>query len=198
MRIPGIIVAGDDRSWIDYPFSDRDGNSYNASTHALKYEIRGPVGAAGLTLNAATFGTGWKTAITAAQSGPLNAGAADATWYWQAFATALADGKRALVGEGQMTVRPNLAAIAVGANGTFDGRTQDEKDLAAIDAELSARTVGGTVEEYTIAGRSLRKTSSKDLLAWRTRILLRVKRARSAQSMRNGLGNPGRVGVRFR
>jgi hypothetical protein len=196
MRIPGIIVAADDRSWIDYPFNDRDGTSYNASTHTLKYELRGSISAALLTLNAVTLGTGWKTSITAAQSGPLNPSAADLLWYWQAFATAVSGGARVLAGEGRIIVRPNLAGIN-GAT-TYDGRTQDEKDLAAIDAELSARASGGTVEEYSIAGRSLRKTSATELLAWRTRILVRVKRARAAESVRNGLGNPSRVGVRFR
>jgi hypothetical protein len=38
-------------------------------------------------------------------------------------------------------VLPNLAALAVAT--TYDGRSQAEKDLEAIRAEMSARISGG-------------------------------------------------------
>jgi hypothetical protein len=39
----------------------------------------------------------------------------------------------------------------------YDGRSQAEKDLAAINAEISARATGGFVAEYAIGDRSLKR-----------------------------------------
>lgn len=90
---------------------------------------------------------------------------------------------------------PNLAALASSA--AFDGRSQAETDLAAVRAEITARISGGATLEYTIGSRSLKKEPMTALVEIEQRCLRIVARERRAAGAANGLGNPGRISVRF-
>lgn len=193
MRILPFITAGDSAAWIDYPFADAIGNPVDATAYALTYSFRGPVAGSGLDLTGTAQGTGWAFALTTAQSAALNTGATVARWFWQAYATKT--GVRLTAGEGQLMVRPNLAAITAG---TFDGRSQAEQILATVEAALAGRMSGDAVIEYTIGSRSLKKESMGELIKLRDRYRTIVSRERKVQGIKNGLGNPTRLGVRFR
>lgn len=184
MNIPGTIAAGDSLTWNDATARDNLGNALTSADWALHYYIRG---AQSLDLTATGNGPGWQTSITATQSATLEPG----TFYWQAVATKGSD--RITVGTGTLKVTANLA----NATGIYDGRSQSEKALDAINAEIDARLNGGMVEDYTIGNRSLKKTPMRDLIALQSRYKTIVARERQAQSIANGLGNPRQMFVRF-
>jgi len=193
MLIPSKITAGDSVQWVDNPFADNLGNPVNAATYALTYSLRGPIGAAGIDLVGTTLGTGWAFVLSTAQSTALNIAATPNKWYWQAYASKT--GVRLTAGDGVLVVLPNLQGIS---GGTFDGATAAEQILATIDAAILARTNGDFVTKYTIGSRSLEKEPMTGLLAMRDKYRLIVSRQRKAQSIANGLGNPTRLGVRFK
>ena len=184
MNIFSQLTSGDSATWLDTPFVDSQGVSYDASQYALRYEIRGPVS---LTLNATVSGTGWATLITPVQSATLTPG----KYYWTAIASKT--GARVTAGSGTMLMLIDLTA----ASGVYDGSSQAEKDLLAIRTEISGRAAGGMTLEYTIGNRSLKKEPIASLLVLESKLVRQIAAERSAQSIANGLGNPRRINVRF-
>lgn len=190
MRIPSGLTAGDSADWVDYPFTDGLGRSVDAGSYTLTYSLRGP--GATLDITGTPVGTSWQFNLAPSDTAAMNTGAARALWYWAAYATK--SGARLTAGQGTLSVRANLAALT----GSFDGRSEAERCLAAIDAEITARINGGATLEYTIGQRSLKKEPLAALQALRAEYLLRVSRERRSQQIANGLGNPQRLGVRFK
>jgi len=91
-----------------------------------------------------------------------------------------------------------LAALEYsGTPGAFDGRTQAEQDLAAVQASIRALINGGAVKQYSIGNRSLTKYDLKDLIMLESQLKAQVKREQAAQLAANGLGNPHNLFVRF-
>jgi hypothetical protein len=188
MSIPEKLTAGDSVTWEDVATTDNLGNAITSPAWTLTYYVRGEVHH-GLTLVGVASGGGWQTTITAAQSATLPAG----VFYWQAAA---ANGsQRITLGQGTITIEPNLAYTGLPA--AFDGRSEAEQVLAAIDAEIKARATGGTAEEYTIGNRSLKKTPMRELVSLQSRYKTIVVRERQAQKIAQGLGNPRAMYVRF-
>ena len=182
-------------SWTESALSDPvQGALTAASGWSLTYSFRGQQGAGGIDVAATAAGTGWTMALTSAQTAALNIGTSVATWPWQAWCQS--GSKRISVGNGVLRVQPNLAGLAAGT--VFDGRSQAEKDLDAIRAELTARVSGGLTLEYTIGSRSLKKEPTASLMALEQRCLRIIARERNAQAAANGLGNPKRFAVRFK
>lgn len=194
MKIPTLITAGDSAGWTDNAFADPSGTLITSSGGwALAYSFRGPQASGGLDLAGTAQGTGWALALTPAQTAALNTGTAALVWSWHAYATKA--GSRITAGYGTLKVQPNLAALAVAT--TYDGRSQAEKDLEAIRAEMSARISGGATLEYTIGSRSLKKEPLAALVQMEQRCLRIIAREKRAQAGANGLGNPKRLSVRF-
>jgi hypothetical protein len=171
MKIPGQITAGDSVKWRDDSVRDELGFELEPPLWTLNYAIRGP---ASLDLVAVADGSGFLSSASTAQTGALPAG----TYYWTAFVTS-DDGSRITVCRGSLEILPDLTQAATG----YDGRTQDEKDLAAIGAAITARISGGAVAEYSIAGRSLKNEPLNVLYALRDRIAARVNRANKSRSI---------------
>lgn len=80
----------------------------------------------------------------------------------------------------RIMVSPNVATAAPG-----DFVSPEEKQLVQLQAALSARLAGGAVENYSIAGRSVTKISTKELREMIGGLKWIVYRQR----------NPGRVGA---
>jgi hypothetical protein len=194
MRFPPSITAGDSAAWVDYPFADALGNPVDATAYALGYSLRGPIASAGVDLTGTAQGTGWAFALTPAQSAALNVGTTSLVWYWQAYATKT--GVRLTAGNGRLTVLPNLSAITTSA--TYDGRSQAAQLLATVEAAIAARINNDAVTEYMVGNRSLKKEPMAELVKLRDKYRMIVSRERKAQMIANGLGNPTRLGVRFR
>ena len=189
MNIPAQIRAGDTVTWRDEAARDNLGNAIDSGSWSLTYYLRTNTASEGATVVGTAFGLGWELTIAATTSAGFDAG----TWFWQAIATAGSD--KVTVGAGQLTVQ--AALNYTGTPGAFDGRSQAQKDLDAVQAAIRSIVSGGAVAEYTIGSRRLKKMEMSDLLALEGKLKAEVKREQAAQLMANGLGNPHNLFVRF-
>lgn len=185
MRIPSEIVSGDSISWVDEPFSDNLQNDIAPPDWSLRYAFRGP---STLDLVAVSYNGHWKTSATAAQTADLPAG----VYYWQAFA--INGANRVTYSSGQLTVKANL----VDQEANFDGRSQAKKDLDSVQSAIRAIISGGAVQRYTIGNRSVDKMSLSDLYSIETRLKFQVAQENRAQMIKQGLGDPNTLKVRFK
>ena len=189
MTIPSQIRAGDTVKWRDDASADNFGDPIDSSDWTLTYYLRTNTATEGATVVGSAYGTGWEFTLSAATSAGFVAG----DWFWQAIAEQGAE--KVTLGAGQLEV---LAALDYsGTPGAFDGRTQLEQDLDAVQAAIRALISGGAVKQYSIGGRSLTKYELKDLLALESHLKAQVKREQAAQLQANGLGNPHNLFVRF-
>ncbi len=189
MNIPAQIRAGDTVKWRDQAGRDNLGTEITSASWTLTYYLRTNTASEGATVVGVTYGQGWEVSIPAATSAGFDAG----QWYWQAIATA--GSEKVTLGAGQLEV---LAALNyAGAPGAFDGRTQAQKDLDAVQAAIRTMISGGAVQEYTIGNRRLKKMEMADLLTLEGKLKAEVKREQAAQLAANGLGNPHNLFVRF-
>lgn len=191
MKIPSNIRAGDTIKWTDPPTQDTLGNPVSNATHSLIYYLRFNANHEGVTVVDTHSGSDWLFTISATTSAGMDPG----TWYFQAVATALVGSHKTTLGSGQLTVAPNLAYT--GQPGAFDGRSQAEKDLEAVETAIRSLSSGGGVQEYRIGTRSLKRYDMGDLLVLRDRLKAQVVREQKANMIANGLGNPHSVFIRF-
>ena len=189
MNIPSQIEAGDTVQWRDDAGVDNLGNAVSSATYTLTYYLRTNNTHEGATVVGTAYGTGWEFTIAAGTSAAFDAG----DWYFQAIATKT--GSTITLGTGQLQVKTTLSYT--GQPAAFDGRTQTEKDLDAIQAAIRSLLNNGIVKEYTIGNRSLKKYDLPDLLALETKYKAELKREQKAQLIANGLGNPFNLFVRF-
>jgi hypothetical protein len=196
VKIPSKIRAGDTVVWADLPTVDTFGAPVDGSTHGLTYFLRtnhNHQGAtvAGVTVVGTPQGGGWTFTISSTTS----AGFVADTWYWQAIATANAGGAKATLGSGSLVVEPSLSYT--GQPGAFDGRSQAQKDLEAVQGAIRSLMSGGAVQEYRIGTRSLKRYELADLLTLESKLKADVARENKAAMIANGLGNPHNLYVRF-
>lgn len=191
VNIPPLMEQGDTVSWLDQPFTDEEGTLYDSSGYALSFTIAGAT--APLTVAAGAQGTGWKAALTAAQTGALSAG----KYWWQAqlIGTGANTGTVITVARGELTVIASLANAAAG----FSGLSAAEQSLASWQAALAALagTTGPAVESYKINDREMRYRNIPEILAaiayWQTK----VTDERTASSISQNQGNPRKRYARF-
>ena len=189
MNIPSQIRAGDTIKWRDVAGVDNLGNEVSSADYTLTYWLRTNTASEGASVVGTAYGTGWEFTIAANVSNGFDAG----EWYWQAIASKT--GSVITLGAGQLQV---LAALSYAATpGAFDGRTQAQIDLDAVQAQMRALISGGAVQQYSIAGRSLSRYSLSDLMALESKLKAEVKREQMAELIANGLGNPHNLFVRF-
>lgn len=189
MNIPAQIRAGDTVKWRDSSSVDNLGNPIDSGSWTLTYYLRFNKNNEGATVVGSAYGTGWEFTIAQGTSATLDAG----QWFWQAEATKA--GEHVTIGAGQLEVLPSLSYA--GSPGAFDGRSQAQIDLDAVQAAIRAIITGGAVAEYTIGNRRLKKLEMTDLLALESTLKAQVKREQAAQLQANGLGNPHNLYVRF-
>jgi hypothetical protein len=188
VQIPATIRAGDTVKWRDEAGTDNLGNAIDSASWSLSYLLRTNTASEGATVVGVAYGTGWEFTLAAATSAGFDAG----TWYWQAVATSGSD--KVTLGAGQLQV---LAALEYsGTPGAFDGRSQAQQDLDAVQAAIRALISGGA-KQYTIGSRSFTKVDLSDLMERESRLKAEVKREQMAELINNGLGNPHNLFVRF-
>ncbi len=188
VNIPAQIRAGDTIRWRDVPGRDNLGNAIDSSW-TLTYYLRTNTNHEGATVVGTAYGTGWEFLIAQGTSAGFDAG----QWYWQAEARK--SGEHVTLGAGQLTVQAGLNYT--GQPAAFDGRSQAQKDLDAVQAAIRSIISGGAVAEYTIGSRRLKKMEMADLLALESKLKAEVKREQAAAMVANGLGNPHNLFVRF-
>lgn len=179
MKIPSEIFAGDSATWLDDPTTDALGGAID-STWTLKYVIS--FGTA-VTLTATASGSGWTTTISKAQTG-----VAAGDYYWQAYAET--GSRRETIGQGSIKIR-------AAAGNAISGKSQAQQDLDAVQLAMRTMISGGAVAEYSIGGRSLRKIPMADLIVLEGKLKSEVAQEKKAENVKNGLGNPSNVFVRF-
>lgn len=189
MNIPAQIRAGDTVTWRDEAARDNLGNAIDSSSWTLTYYLRTNTASEGATVAGTAYSSGWTFTISATTSGGFDAG----QWYWQALATA--GSEKLTLGAGQLEVLAGLNYT--GTPGAFDGRSQAQKDLDAVQAAMRAMISGGAVAEYSIGSRRLKKMEMADLIQLEAKLKAEVKREQAATMVANGLGSPHNLFVRF-
>jgi hypothetical protein len=173
---PASLIAGDTAQWIktlpDYPAS---------VGWALSYEL---VNAGQrIAFGSVAYGDDHLVKVPATTTEAWAPGA-----YTYRARAALA-GEVFTVGAGQIAVQPAFGAAT-------DARSHARRTLDAIEATLEGRATSATAE-YQIAGRSMKYIPIPELLALRDRYRRDVSAENAAASIAAGLGNPGRIYVRF-
>lgn len=192
MSIPPSITSGVDAVWTDAETVDVFGDSVTSTTHTLTYYFRLNTAGEGVSATGVAFNSGWKTTLSAAVTTGLQP---STDWYFQAIATSIADGSTLEYSRGQIECKPSLAFS--GTPDAFDGRTQAEKDLEAVQAALRAAISGGAVSEYRIGNRNLKRYDIPELLQLETRLKSIVAKENKAKIIASGLGDPRNLYVRF-
>lgn len=190
VKIPATIRAGDTVKWRDVATVDVFGTEITSTDWALTYYLRFNAAAEASTVTSLAYGTGWEFTISAATSGNFDSG----KWFWQAIATK--NSEKLTLGVGQLDVEPSLSYS--GTAQAFDGRSQAEKDLEAVQATIRAIVSGGAAKEYTIGNRRLKKMDMAELLMLESKLKADVVREKRRDMMANGLGDPTKLYVRFR
>jgi len=188
MQIPSQLRAGDTIRWIDIAGTDNLGNIVSSADYTLTYWLRTNTASEGASVVGTAYGTGWEFTIAANVSSGLDAG----TWYWQAIASK--SGSVITLGAGQLMVDAVLSYA--GTPGAFDGRSQAQIDLDAVQAAIRAIVSGGA-KQYSIGSRSFTKLDLAELMELESRLKAEVKREQMADLIANGLGNPHNLFVRF-
>lgn len=155
--------------------------AYTAPEWQLSAVLRGP-GAIDLTAEA--NGTAHRFLVSAAVTAEWTPGT-----YWYSI-RATREGDVVEVEEGQIAVKPNLAAV----EGTHDGRNHVQRVLESIEAVLEKRA-SIDQERYKINNRELWRTPIADLLVLRDRYRSELRRMNAIR--KGGLFNQA-VRVRFR
>ena len=189
MSIPAQIRAGDTVQWIEPAATDLDGNPATSATWTLTVFLRTNTASEGATASgAARSDGGWDLALSAATTGGFDAG----IWYWQQRITS---GSTVIsTGSGTLEVLPALNYD--GTPAAFDGRSQAEKDLEAVQAAIRAIISKGA-KQYTIGSRSFTANDLGQLMQREAQLKAIVARERTAEKIAQGLGNPGNLFVRF-
>ena len=194
MKIPTQIRAGDTAKWRDSPSADVFGNAISSSSWSLTYFLRSNAASEALTVVGQAYGTGWEFVVSAATSAGFEAG----KWFWQAVATA--GSEKVTLGAGQLDVLPSLSYT--GTADAFDGRSQAQKDLEAVQSAIRTIIAGGAVAEYWIGtgagGRRLKRMTLTELIELESKLKSDVVRENRAEKIANGLGDPRKLYVRFR
>lgn len=189
MNIPPRLQAGDTIQWRDEATTDNLGNPVDSSAWTLTYWLRTNTVAEAASVVGTPYGSGWAFTIPAAVSATFDAG----TWYWQAIASKT--GAVVTLGSGSSIVDPALSYTGTAA--AYDGRSQAQKDLDAVQLAIRTLLSGGSVKEYRIGQRSIKRYDLAELLQLEAKLKADVKREEAAQLMANGLGNPRNMFVRF-
>lgn len=186
MNIFSTLPAGDSTSWQDAPVRLADGRTADATAWTLAYHLRG---AEAVDLTAAASGASWKTTLPSNVSVTLAPG----PYAWVAVLTNAAQ-ERITVGNGQLTITPDLVATTSG----YDPLSFAQRALQNCEAAMATfNTTGGKVKKYTIAGREMEFQDIASLLALREFWKGKVMADSTASSIAQGQGNPRKLYQRF-
>ncbi len=189
MNIPSSLRAGTTVTWRDDSQVDPYGDPLQSTdSWVLKYYIR-TNSASGLTATGSTYGTGWQFDLSTSDTAPLTAG----DYFWQSIVSK--GSTEYSVGTGSLKVLQSLAYT--GSVSSIQEKTQVEQDLDAVQSAIRTLVSGGVAKEYSIGGRSIKKYELTDLMALESRLKYQLKLEQKAELIRNGLGNPHSMYVRF-
>lgn len=192
MAIPPSITSGVDAVWTDAETVDVFGEAVTSSTHTLVYYFRLNTAGEGVTATGVAYNSGWKITLPASDTSGMDA---STDWYFQAVLTKTSDSTVSEYSRGQIEVKPSLSYS--GTPAAFDGRTQAQKDLDAVQAAIRSLISGGAVAEYRIGNRNLKRYDLSELIALESRLKSVVAKENKAKLIASGLGDPHNLYVRF-
>lgn len=190
MRIPQAARDGDTVIWRDLPTTDVLGQPINTATHTLTYYLRTNTAASAETLTSTVVSGEWQFTWLVSESI-----AATTPYYWQAVASAIVGAAKTTLGSGTISLEPSLAYT--GSATAYDGRSQAQKDLEAVQLAIRTLLAGGSTKEYRIGNRSLKRYDLAELIQLEAKLKADVARENQAELIANGLGNPRNMFVRF-
>ena len=190
MTFPQSIRAGDFIQWSIPASQDYYGNSISSPDWSVVYYLRTNGGAIGAIVNSVADSDGFKFTIASNVTATFIAG----NWFYQAVANKSGAEKQTIY-TGGFEVLKSLEFS--GSAGNYDGRSQVEKDLEAIQTAIRNIVSGGVVQEYKIGTRSAKKYELKELHMLESRYKAELVREKQAEMIANGLGNPRATFVRF-
>jgi hypothetical protein len=172
-QTPNSLRAGDTAQWLvsvpDYPAS---------AGWTLKYKLINTSN----QYNIVSVASGGEHQINEAAATTAAYVAGD--YQFAAYVTNVSN-QRFTIGEGAITILPNIAIASSG----MDTRTPAKKCLDAMNAAFEAYGSKAYTQEYEIAGRRIKYTSMADFLKARSQVAAEVQRELSA--------NAGRAGIPF-
>jgi hypothetical protein len=184
MNVPALIYAGDTVKWTEPATPDYS----STAGWVASFNLRHATGNDALTVAGVSNGAGgWDFTLSTTQTAQLHV---NGHW-WQITVTKA--GERFTLGTGTLDVVANIPA----AGNTYDGRTQAQIDLAAVQAAMRAIVSGGATQEYTIGNRSLKKMPMSELIALETKLKADVAREARADRLAKGMNSGRSVFVRF-
>lgn len=189
MPIPATIRAGDTVQWVEPQQLDLDGNAATSASWVLTTFLRFDATHEGATVTgAARTDGGWDNTISATTTAGFDAG----QWFWQSRITSGAT--VITVSSGSFQTLPSLSYA--GQPASYDGRSQAEKDLEAVQAAIRA-IVSKNAKAYTIGSRSFTYADLGQLMEREAQLKAIVARERAAEKVAAGLGDPRSLFVRF-
>lgn len=184
MGVPTSIYAGDTVKFNIPATADYSSSASWVGTFTIKHNT----GNDAITVTGVADGSGgWDFTLTAVQTAGMHV---DTHW-WQLYVTKAAE--RYTLATGEATVFANIPA----SGNNYDGRSQAQIDLEAVQAAIRAKIAGGAVAEYTIGNRSLKSIPMADLIALESKLKADVARELRADRIAKGLNSGRAVYVRF-
>lgn len=176
-------------TWVEPAAVDRNGAAATSAAWTLTSYLRTNTASEGATVvGTARSDGGWDMAISATTTGGFDAG----EWSWQ---TRISSGATVrTVGAGTTVVVASLSYA--GAPDAFDGRSQAEQDLDAVQAAIRAIISKGS-KQYSIGSRSYTAQDLGVLMQREAQLKAIVARERAAEKVAAGLGDPRNLFVRF-
>ena len=190
MTFPTTVRAGDYVQWRIPASQDVFGNSISSPDWSVIYYLRTNVGAIGATINSSAYIDGFQFTIASNVTATFIAG----NWFYQAVANK-SGAEKQTISTGSFKVLKSLEYSTTASS--YDGRSQVEKDLEAIQSAIRNIINGGVVQEYKIGTRSAKKYELKELLILESRYKAELVREKQGEMIANGLGNPRATFVRF-
>lgn len=179
---PTSVTAGDTITWLktlaDYPASAGWVLSYVLINATQRY-----------TATATPQGADHLLQVSAATSAVWVAG----RYTWKALVSRA--GERHTVGEGVITVAPDVAAA--GAT-PLDTRTAARAALDAVEAALRTYGAKAYLQSYSIGGRQQTFRSPSDFMAFRSRLQAEVRREEAGNGQALSVPRRNSIAVRFR
>lgn len=179
MGQPTELYQGDWVEWVE------DGVPEGAS--AVTAWFRGAGAGDGVQSSAQHTTQGWTVTLSAQVTAAMDPG----SWALQVVATV--NGQPQTVRRGSLAVRRTLAFS--GTAGTFDDRSQTEKDLAAVEEAI--RVLVGGAQDYQIGERRFRRADLAELIRWRDRLKAEVMQQRRAEALNSGSAVSRKIRVAF-
>jgi len=163
------------RAGITWEWTREDIADYPAPTWTLKYWFK-KTGSSGanFSITAAADGTGFDVTVLAAISAALTAG----DYTWVAIVTAGTESRE--VDRGTLVLLPRYDVAS-----NFDDREHARIVLDAIESVIQGRATKDQ-QEYTIGGRSLKRTPLDELEKFRDKYRAEVYALDNAELARNG------------